>query len=129
VDTRESPAPPRLWVLIDEGVLHRPVAPAPVLHDQFEHLVATSMLPNVTIQVVPYAAGGHTGLLGAFMLADLPTAQSIVFVEDVSGGHVAEDATVVDEVTLCFESIRSDALPKVASRDLIARMAKETWTA
>jgi transcriptional regulator with XRE-family HTH domain len=127
--TRDAPPPPMLWVLIDEGVLYRPVAPAPVMRDQFEHLIAMSRLPNITIQVVPYAAGGHTGLLGAFVLADLPASPSIVFVEDVSGGRVAEDARGVDQVMLCFEAIRSDALPKSASRDLIARVAEERWTA
>ena len=52
------------WVLIDEGILYRPVAPAAVMSEQLEHLIAMSRLPTVTIQVVPYAAGGHSGLLG-----------------------------------------------------------------
>jgi transcriptional regulator with XRE-family HTH domain len=55
--TRTDPPPPLLWVLIDEGVLHRPVAPAGVMDEQLGHLVALSKQPNVTIQVVPYAAG------------------------------------------------------------------------
>lgn len=127
--TRETPAPPRLWVLVDEGILYRPVAPDAVMREQLEHLIAMSRLPTVTIQVVPYAAGGHTGLLGAFILADLPTSQSIVFLEDVSGGRVAEDAVAVADVALRFDALRSDALPKAASRDLIAKAARERWTA
>jgi hypothetical protein len=83
----------------------------------------------VTIQVVPYAAGGHTGLLGAFILADLAATQSIVFLDDASGGRVAEDARVVSDIALLFDALRSDALPKVVSRDLIVKVAKERWTA
>jgi transcriptional regulator with XRE-family HTH domain len=127
--TRDVPPPPRLWVLIDEGILYRPVAPVTIMGDQMGHLVAMSLLPNVTIQVVPYAAGGHSGLLGAFILADLAVTQSIVFLDDVSGGRVAEDAPVVSDVALRFDSLRSDALPKVASRELITKVAKERWTA
>jgi Domain of unknown function (DUF5753) len=32
--TREEPPPPLLWVLVDESVLHQPVAPPSVMHDQ-----------------------------------------------------------------------------------------------
>jgi transcriptional regulator with XRE-family HTH domain len=127
--TRDAPPPPRLWVLIDEGILYRPVAPVAVMREQLDHLVAMSQLPNVTIQVVPYAAGGHTGLLGAFILADLNATQSILFLDDASGGRVAEDAPVVSDMALLFDALRSDALPKVASRDLIVKAVKERWTA
>ena len=83
----------------------------------------------MTIKVVPYAAGGHTGLLGAFILADLNATQSILFLDDASGGRVAEDAPVVSDMALLFDALRSDALPKVASRDLIVKAVKERWTA
>jgi transcriptional regulator with XRE-family HTH domain len=127
VIARSDPPPPLLWVLIDEGVLYRPVAPPVVMYDQFMHLVDQSKLPNVTIQIVPYAAGGHSGLLGAFIVAELPAAQRVVFISDVSGGHVAEDNMSVAEAALRFDALRSEALPKTASRDLIVKVAQERW--
>jgi len=127
--TREEPPPPRLYALLDEGILYRPVASSSVMHDQFARLVEMSQWPHITIQIVPYAAGGHSGLAGAFIIADLPSAQSIVFIDDVSGGRVAEDGPARSEAELCFEALRSEALPKPASRDLIAKVAKERWTA
>jgi transcriptional regulator with XRE-family HTH domain len=126
--TRDDPPPPRLWALIDEGALHRPVAPPQVMRDQLEHVIAMSLLPNVTIQVVPYPAGGHSGLLGAFIIADLPTSQSILYMDDASGGRVAEETTMVSDVAYSFDTVRSDALPKVTSRNLIAKVAGERWT-
>lgn len=119
--------PPLVWTLIDEGVLYRPVAPPPVMHDQLRHLAEMSRLPNITIQLVPYDAGGHSGLLGAFVIADRSTGGSIVFIEDVTGGRVSEDAATVAEVALRFEALRSEALPKNASRTLIESVAKERW--
>lgn len=127
--TREDPQAPRLYALLDEGLLYRPVAPAQVMHEQLVYLVEMSQQPHITIQVVPYSAGGHSGLLGAFIIAELPAAQRIVFVEDVLGGRAAGDATEVSEAGLRFESLRSEALPKAASRDFIAKVAKERWTA
>jgi transcriptional regulator with XRE-family HTH domain len=123
--TREEP--PLVWTLIDEGVLYRPVASPPVMYDQLAHLSEVSRRPNVTIQVVPYDARGHSGLLGAFVIADRSRGGSIVFIEDVTGGRVSEDAATVAEVTLRFDALRSEALPKGASRTLIESVAKERW--
>jgi transcriptional regulator with XRE-family HTH domain len=123
--TRDDPPPPRLYALLDEGILYRPVAPAPVMRAQFAHLIELSQQPHITIQVVPYAAGGHSGLAGSFIIAELPATQSIVFMEDISGGRAAEDDPTLAEVALCFEALRSEALPKAASRDRIAKVAKE----
>ena len=126
---RNDPPAPLLWALIDEGVLYRPVAPAEVMHDQLMDLVRMSRLPNVTIQVIPYSAGGHTGLLGAFVVADLDSSLGIVYVEDIADGRVFEDPGAVSRVTLRYRSLQSEALPKGASRELIARVAEERWKA
>ena len=125
----DEPPLPRLYALLDEGILYRPVASFSVMHDQFVHLIELSRWPHITIQVVPYTAGGHSGLEGAFIIAELPGEQSIVFLEDASGGRVAEEGQGLSEAALRFEALRSEALPKSASRDLIAKVAKERWTA
>ena len=127
--TRDDPPAPLLWALIDEGVLHRPVAPVEVMYDQLMYLVEVSRRPNVAIQVVPYSAGGHTGLLGAFVIADLDGSLSIVYVEDITYGRVFEDPATVSRVTLHYRSLQCEALPKGASRELIARVAEERWKA
>jgi hypothetical protein len=126
---REQPAPPRMYALLDEGLLYRPVASSNVMRGQLDHLVEMSRRPHITIQVVPYTAGGHSGLLGAFIVAELPTQRSIVFKEDVSGGRVSEEAAGVSEVAMCFDALRSEALPQSVSRDLMAKVAEEQWTA
>ena len=124
--TRDDPPVPLVYALIDEGALRRPVAPPAVMHDQIAHLVELSRRPNVTIQIVPYDARGHSGLLGAFVIADRPNAASIVFIEDVTGGRVSEDAATVAEVALRFDALRSEALPKSASRTFMESVA-ERW--
>jgi transcriptional regulator with XRE-family HTH domain len=124
---REDPPAPLLWALIDEGALYRPVATPDVMHDQLSYLAEVSERPNITIQVIPYSAGGHTGLLGACTIADLDGSAGIVNIEDIADGRVTDDAATVSQVTLRFNSLRSEALPKRASRELIARVAEEQW--
>lgn len=117
--------PPLLYVLIDEGVLHRPVAEPGVMRDQLFHLAEMSRRPNITIQVVPYTAGGHSGLLGAFIIAEMGDAPGIVFLEDSCGGRVAEDTATVSQAMRNFDALRSEALPHGASRDMIESLARE----
>jgi transcriptional regulator with XRE-family HTH domain len=124
---RSDPPAPILWALVDEGALYRPVAPPEVMHDQLANLIQASQRPNITVQIVPYSAGGHTGLLGACTIADLNGEPSIVNLEDIADGRVTDDAATVSQVMLRFNSLRSDALPKGASRELIMRVAEERW--
>jgi hypothetical protein len=52
---------------------------------------------------------------------------AIVFVEDIADGRVFEDDAPLSQVALRLKSLQSEALPKRASRDLIARVAEERW--
>jgi transcriptional regulator with XRE-family HTH domain len=120
--------PPLLWVLIDEGVPHREVGGAKVMHEQLLYLAEISHRPNVTVQVVPYEAGAHSGLLGAFAIAEFDDAPSIVYLETAAEGQTVEEPSVVAKVALTFETLRSEALPRSASRDLIMKVAEQRWT-
>ena len=51
----------------------------------------------------------------------------IVNLEDIADGRVTDDPATVSQVALRFNSLRSEALPKGASRDLIERVAEEKW--
>jgi transcriptional regulator with XRE-family HTH domain len=124
----ERDDPPLLWAVIDEAVLHRPVGDSKVMHDQLKHLVDMSARPNITVEVIPYSAGGHIGLLGAFVIADFEDAPCIVYLETAADGQTVEDAQTVAAVVLRFDTLRSETLPRGASRDLILKVAEETWT-
>ena len=111
--------PPIVWVLMDEWAVRRPVGPPDLMRAQRAHLVEMSRLPNVTIQVVPYSAGGHVGLQGAFTIADLGDSGAILYLETAADGQTIEDAAIVSQVSLRFDSLRAEALPKRATRELL----------
>jgi Domain of unknown function (DUF5753) len=43
-------------------------AVAAVARDRLNHLVEAAGLPNVTLQVLPFAAGAHAGMDGTFTI-------------------------------------------------------------
>jgi single-stranded DNA-specific DHH superfamily exonuclease len=98
------------------------------MHDQLMHLVELSREPNITIQVVPYSAGGHSGLLGAATIAETSDKPGIVAIEDACDGRVAEDAEMVDLARMVFEALRSEAMNPSESRTLLEKVAKEKWS-
>jgi hypothetical protein len=125
----DRPRPPQLWVLVDEAVLHRLVGSSKVMHDQLLHLADMSCRPSITVQVVPAEAGAHTGLLGAFILADFDSAPSILYAETAVEGQTIEKSSLVGKAALAFDRLRAEALPRGPSRDLIGKVAEERWTA
>jgi hypothetical protein len=124
--TRDEPAPPRVWALLDEAALRRDVGDAAIMRDQLMRLLELWDMPNVTIQVIP-GMEVHVGLLGAFTIAEWPGQAGIVNVEDITDGRVRDEPAKVDQVRLTFRAMQTEALHVRASRDLIARMAEEVW--
>ena len=119
--------PPLLYVLLDESVLHRPVTAGDVMHAQLMHLADLATWRNISIQVVPYSAGGHIGLLGAFTIAEMPDMSVTVYLENAADGQTVEDNDRVSQIVARFDALRGEALPVGATRDLILKVAEERW--
>lgn len=128
-DVLSRDAPPLIWSLIDEAALHREVDGPEIMYVQLVHLGDLSRRPSTTIQVVPYSAGPHSGLLGAFVIAELDDSPPIAYLETAAEGETIEDPSVLARLALTFDNLRSKALPDVASRDLIMKVAEERWKA
>jgi hypothetical protein len=80
-------------------------------------------------QVVPADVGTHAGLLGGFVVAGFGEgAPSIVYMETAVEGQTTEKSALVSKAALAFDRLRSEALPRKSSRDLIERAAEERWT-
>jgi transcriptional regulator with XRE-family HTH domain len=124
----DRPDPPLLWAIIDEGVLHRRIGKAKIMHDQLARLADLATRPTITIQVVPFSVGAHVGLLGAFIIAAGNGADT-VYTESPDEGQTTEVPSVVAKLTQTFNILRGEALPQEASRELIMKAAEERWTA
>lgn len=119
-------APPLLWVVLDEAVLHRCVGSPTIMQEQVLHLAGMAARPRVTVQVVPARTGSHAGLLGAFIVASSDGASDIVYLETSADGQVSDLPGLVAQVTLRFDMLRAAALPQDDSRDLLVKVA-DRW--
>jgi transcriptional regulator with XRE-family HTH domain len=124
--TRDDP--PLLYALLDEAVLHRPIGTPEVMHAELMHLADLATWRNISIQVIPYSAGGHIGLLGAFVIAEAADMSATAYLENAADGQTVEDTDRVAHVVACFDALRGDALTVAGSRDLILKVADESWT-
>lgn len=122
----DRPNPPLLWVIIDEGVLHRRIGNATIMHDQLGHLANLALRPTITVQVVSNEVGAHVGLLGAFAIASGNGADT-VYMESPDEGQTTELPKTVAKLTMKFNILRGEALSREASRDLIMKVAEERW--
>src|SRR5439155_22062508 len=118
--------PVDLWVVLDEAVLHRPVGGRAVMRQQFDHLVRAAELPNVTVQVLPFAAGAHAGMDGTFSILRYehnPT-QNFVFASNAAGGLFLEKDEELERYSFIFDHLRAHALRPEGSVAMIAGLAK-----
>jgi hypothetical protein len=93
---------------------------------QLDHLVEVGRRPNITIQVVPGAAGAYAGLSGAFIIATMADGQQAVYLETGVRGMTVLDASVVSQAAITFDDLRDEALSRSRSLEFIAEVAM-TW--
>lgn len=117
--------PPLLWVVLDEAALHRRIGGPKVIREQLLKLAEMSMRPNITVEVLPASAAAHCGLLGAFAVADVDETSRVAYLETITEGYIVESPSVIAEVMLTFDTLRSETLSHSASRDLILKRAEE----
>ena len=119
--------PIELWVVLDEAVVSRPVGGDGVMRAQLERLVEASDLPNVTLQILPFEAGGHAGMDGTFAILDFPEPSDpdVVYAENATGGLFLEKSDELRKYTFIFDHIRAAALGPEESVAYIAKLAKE----
>ncbi|GLY00199.1 MULTISPECIES: helix-turn-helix transcriptional regulator [Actinoplanes] len=94
----QRPDAPRLWAVLDEAVLRRPIGGRAVLREQIEYLLEISASPNVRLQVMPFDRGGHAAAGGAFSILRFPHEKlpDVVYIEHLTSGLYLEKREDVD---------------------------------
>lgn len=116
--------PPQLRAIADEAVLHRVVGGPAVMADQLDHVIQECDRPNVTVQVIPYAAGAHPALDSTFILLEFaPPVSGVVYVDGLVGQVYLERLQDVERYTQIFERLLTFSLGEQASIDLMAKLS------
>jgi transcriptional regulator with XRE-family HTH domain len=126
--TNENPM--SLWAVLAEGVLRQHVGGPAVMQAQLEHLATMAELPNITVQVLPFSRGAHSGMFGPYLLLSFPqvTSLDLVLTETPTGNLWMEHEPEVAYYRALFDDARTTALPPTESLALIRRTAKEYRT-
>jgi transcriptional regulator with XRE-family HTH domain len=121
----ESDEPPLFHAVINEGVLHRVVGSPSVMRAQLDHLVTKAALDHVRVQVLPFSAGAHPAMNGAFSILEFEEEElSTAYVEIESGGLYPSRQGDMARYRLMFKQLTDLALDERASLALIAELAK-----
>ena len=114
---------PKFSFVLDESVVHRVVGSPAVTSKQFMHLVSTAELPSVTIQIVPFTAGLHPGMGGAFEVVEFDDTddENIVFFEGRAAISSARTQGKPDSYLKAFKLIKEKSLAPADSVALLRR--------
>ena len=104
---------PRLWAVIDEAALRRPVGSPEVMGGQLKRLIDATELANVVLQILPFRAGAHPGMVGAFSILrfaddELP---DVVYVEHLTNAQYLDRRDDVNRYLHVMNRIGMHAAP------------------
>ncbi|SPF05204.1 helix-turn-helix domain-containing protein [Streptomyces sp. MA5143a] len=123
----EREQPPLSWAILDEAVLHRPIGGPEVMRGQLTRLLEFSGHRWMRVQVLPYRAGEHTSLDGAFNLLRFEDDPDIIYTEDLISGHMTADPGAIREAARRYAHLQAAALSVEASAELINRVMEERY--
>ena len=117
---------PRVWAVVDESVLHRPIGGPRVLREQIEHLLELTKQPNVTLQILPYHMSGYAAE-GAFSILRFaePTLPDIVYIEHLSGALYLDRVEELEVYGRVIDRLAVDAETPDRSRQLLSKFRQE----
>ena len=102
-----KPGGTRLWAVVDEAALRRPIGGRGVMQAQLERLIEAAGEPNITLQVVPFWSGGHAAEAGAFTIMRFPEADlpDIVYLEQLTSALYLDKREDVEKYTEVMERL------------------------
>jgi transcriptional regulator with XRE-family HTH domain len=126
-DLLTDPEAPQVWSVIDEAALRRPVGSGEVMRAQLNHLCEVAELPGVTIQIVPFARGGHSAASGSFTILrfaehELP---DIVYIEQLTSALYLDKREDVDHYMEVMDHLSTQALTPDETTDFLADVVRE----
>jgi transcriptional regulator with XRE-family HTH domain len=122
----DRPDPPTLAMVLDEALLRRPIGGPRAMREQLTHLIHMSKRPNVTLQVMPFQAGGHAPTGGQFSLLhfaehDLP---DVVYLEQLSSAQYLDKPDTVADYAAVMDRLSAEALSPADTRELLGTLLR-----
>ncbi|EGX54729.1 DNA-binding protein [Streptomyces zinciresistens K42] len=123
-DVLRADPPLRLDAVLDEAVLHREIGGPEVMTEQLERLIEAARLPQVSLQVLPFAAGAHIGITGPFVIFSFSSTSDldVVVLDHLTSSLYLERKEDLQAYTDAFNTLRIHALSPGGSLDYLAAL-------
>ncbi|SEF56142.1 Helix-turn-helix [Actinacidiphila yanglinensis] len=116
---------PIIWVLLDEGVLRRPIGGPEVMAVQLAHVAALVETERIRLHILPFAVGMHPllhSMLSLMWFEDQPPA---AYVEALYTGKLHDSPAMVQRMQAAYDAALGDALPMRESLALLRATAND----
>jgi transcriptional regulator with XRE-family HTH domain len=122
---REPPL--KLWAVIEESVLHRPIGGPEVLRNQLDALQEAVTRPNITLQIIPLASPGHAATGGAFTLLRFPQRDlpDIVYLEHLTSALYLDKQSDVDTYAEALDRLTTTSPPPTQTQSLLTTLQNQ----
>ena len=118
---------PRIWAVIDESALRRPLGGAEAMKVQLRHLIEVTEYPRVTLQVMPFSRGGHPAAGGSFTVLRFaePDLPDIVYLEQLASSLYLDKRETVDHYMAVMDRLCLEASPSSATAKTINAILRD----
>ena len=117
----------RLWAVIDEMALRRPVGNPALMRAQLEHLLEIGDRPGLTLQVTPYPDGASYLVPGSFSILKFATADlpDVVYVEQLTSAMYLDKRSDVEQYTAALDKVGASSTTHEQTKAFIGALLDE----
>jgi hypothetical protein len=116
----------KLWAVIEETALRRPIGSKEILLDQLHYLLDLTDRSNLTLQIIPFGRGGHAVPSGFTILrfgdSDL---QDVAYLEHLTSALYFDKKSDVDRYLLAMERLSIVSAKPSETPGLLAAIIKQ----
>ena len=117
--------PPKLWVVLSEGVLRQAVGGVRVMREQLDHLLSLAEAQGIVLQVLPFAVTDAPGVDGPAALFEFDDSPTVAYLEGWGSGRVLKDPKEVAAIATALSMIKGCALSPIDSAQLMTTIRSE----
>jgi transcriptional regulator with XRE-family HTH domain len=117
----------RLWAVIDEMALRRPVGNPALMRAQLEYLLEIGDRPGLTLQVTPYPDCASYLVPGSFSILKFATADlpDVVYVEQLTSAMYLDKRSDVEQYTAALDKVDATSTTPEQTKTFIRALLGE----
>ena len=120
-------AAPRLWAVVDEAALRRPIGGVEVMRRQVAALIDAVARPNIRLQVMPLHFGAHSAEGGAFTILRFPGEDipDVVYIEQLVGATYLSKPDDVTPYRRAMDRLAAESPPPDQTGEILRKIHRD----